>query len=159
MNAKQAAEKALNLGKQLQAVIDVGEVLDRIGNLELAESSAHRDAMEAFSKREEVETELKEAEGNLELVRTECSYAKAEAKKVMDEATQSHDHMLAVAREERDKMIKQTTESSNAFVEKAKSEIHSLQNKRDGLLKEVTDAQKSVTNLENQMKALKDSLG
>ena len=36
MNAKQAAEKAMNLGKQLQAVIDIGEVLDRIGNLDTA---------------------------------------------------------------------------------------------------------------------------
>ncbi len=159
MNAKQAAEKALNLGKQLQAVIDVGEVLNEIGDLEIAKKKAEEETKRAEEGLELAQGEQYTAAGACSRAREDFINIKAESKEHIAEATRVHDHLIAVAREERDKMIKQATESSNALVEKAKTEIHGLQNKRDGLLKEITNAQKGVTNLENQMKALKERLG
>ena len=159
MNAKQAAEKALNLGKQLQAVIDVGQVLNEIGDLEIAAYKSKVDANIAHKDCNEAMEELQVVTDAVNLAQIDVAAAKAEAIKTRDEAIVAHDHMIAVARSTRDDMIKKATDSSNALVERAKSEIHGLQNKRDGLLKEITDAQVGVTNLENQMHALKERLG
>ncbi len=159
MNAKQAAEKALNLGKQLQAVIDVGEVLNEIGDLESARKNAEDQAQDAIDAAEQALDDLKAIQDSLSSAKADLAAAKAEAIKTRDEAIVAHDHMIAVARAERDNMIRKATDSSNALVERAKSEIDGMENRRDGLLKEITDNQKAVTNLENQMRALKDRLG
>ena len=90
---------------------------------------------------------------------TDFKTIKLEAKDYKDESTARCNLMLAKARTERDKIVLAATRGSEERVNKATQEINSLQNKRDKLLKEITDVQKNVTNLENQMKALKDSLG
>ncbi|KKK95753.1 hypothetical protein LCGC14_2669660, partial [marine sediment metagenome] len=44
---QEAAKKAVNLGKQLKAIIEVGECLEELGSLELAQFEVERTATEA----------------------------------------------------------------------------------------------------------------
>ncbi len=159
MNAKQAAEKAMNLGKQLQAVIEVGEVLNEIGDIELATEKAKEDTCAAQTIHFDTEVALKAIQDQVNIANVDFERVKREAKDLNADSKARRDHMIGKAREEASKMVEEATRGANDLVAKAKNDIHTLQNKRDALLKEITDSQQAVTNLENQMKALRERLG
>ncbi len=159
MNAKQAAEKAINLGKQLQAVIEVGEVLNEIGDLELAKEKAIEEANEAAARWIASSDSLKAIKDDINIAQVDFERIKREAKELNINSKARRDRMIGVAREEASKMVKEATKGANDLIANAEDDINKLQNKRDGLLKEITDSQKGVTNLENQMKALRERLG
>ncbi len=156
---KAVAEKAMHLGKQLKAVIEVGEVLDEIGDLELYKAECFREAEKAENAKfkavkdfEVASTALKAAENGLKVI-------KEEAKKIIDEAKQRSHTVTAAARKQHDDIMASAIKGSDAKVDEAKSEVVLLHAKRDKLLKEITDGQQAVTNLETQMLALKERLG
>ena len=159
MTIKNAAEKAMHLGKQLQAVIEVGKVLDEIGDLDNARIEAERGAALAKEGLELAQSEQNIAAVACSRARDDFQNLKKEMKEYQAEATARHDHIIAEARKERDVILSDTNHSSEQRVAKANQEVNALQDTKDKLLKEITDAQKSVTNLENQMKALKERLG
>lgn len=156
---KQAAEKAINLGKQLQAIIDVGKVLDQIGDLENAKVEAERDTKSAILTKEKFLKELSNVEQKLVVAKTDFKNVQEKTKKYSEESIVRHNSLIAEGRKERDKLITVATQGANELIAKANQTVKSLQEKRDRLLKEITDAQVAVTNLENQMRALKDRLG
>ena len=159
MTIKQDAEKAMHLGKQLQAVIDIGEVLNEIGDLEVAKTEAKRDARKAHEDCNAALEDFDLVTKFLDTVRSDLKVAKAEVMKTHDDGIIARDHMIAEARAERDNMVRKATQSSEALIARANSEINGLQDRRDVLLKEITDSQERVTNLENQMRGLKERLG
>ncbi len=159
MTIKNAAEKAMHLGKQLQAVVEVGKVLDEIGDLDNARIEAERDAKEADTAMQHAFDELSQVQTQVLTEKTDFERLKKESKEHVAEATARHDNIIAEARKERDALLAAANHSSEQRVAKANQEVNALQDTKDRLLKEITDAQKSVTNLENQMKALKERLG
>ncbi len=156
---KQTADKALHLGKQLKAVIEVGEVLDRLGDLELAQIEMEAATKVCREEHAQAYLDLNQVQADLRDQRAQVDAAKAEVIRILAEGTMARDQLLAQARATRDDMIASTTKSTNALVADVNAKIHSLHEKRDSLFKEVTDAQQAVTNLERQMKALKERLG
>ncbi len=159
MTIKNAAEKAMHLGKQLQAVIEVGKVLDEIGDLENAKQEAERDTKQAESNRFDAEAELAKTKQAIVIAENDFKTIKLAAKDYKNESAARCHLMLANARKERDKIVLAATRGSEERVNKATQEINTLHNKRDALLKEVTNTQIDVTNLENQMRALRERLG
>jgi hypothetical protein len=80
LTLRQAAEKAVNLGRQLKAVIEVGEYLQGVVNLESLATEAQKRADEAVAARTEAEAALRSiqdehasASANLEAVKAEAS--------------------------------------------------------------------------------------
>lgn len=156
---KQTAEKAINLGKQLQAVIDVGEVLEEIGNLDNARIEAERDKQTAIVAKKKAEKELSKIEDCLAVVKNDYRNTQKQIKDQIVEGTSRHDHMIAEARKESDALVTNATQNSEELVVKATQVVNNLQDKRDKLLKEITNAQDRVSNLENQMRGLRERLG
>ena len=159
MTIKNAAEKALHLGKQLQAVIEVGKVLDEIGDLENARQEAERDTKEARLAATVADEELAGIEHAVEVAEKDFETVKVNSKAYEDETTARCNQMMATARKERDGILTAANRGSEERVTKATQEVQALQDKRDGLLREVTTAQTAVTNLENQTRGLKERLG
>ncbi len=159
MTIKNAAEKAMHLGKQLQAVVEVGKVLDEIGDLENAKVESERDARKAHEEFKQASEKRNLIRNSLAQSEKDLTFAKEKIKQTNAEATARHDHIIAEARKERDATLLAAKESSEQRVAKANQEVNALHDQRDKLLKEVTDVQAAVTALENQMKALKERLG
>ena len=159
MTIKNAAEKAMHLGKQLQAVIEVGKVLDEIGDLENAKQEAERDTKQAESDRFDAEVELAKTKQAIVIAENDFKTIKSNAKAHTDETETRCNKMMAEARRERDRQLTSATQGANKLTSEATQTINGLQDKKDRLLREVTNVQVDVTNLENQMRALKERLG
>ncbi len=159
MSTKDVAEKAMHLGKQLKAVIEVGELLDEIGDLELYKAECYRDAEKAYEDKTKAVDELKDVTSKLDVAKSDLENSKSESKRIISEANQRSASCIAEARKEHNSIIDGAIKASDDKMDEARSEVVLLHGKRDALLKDVSDAQKAVTNLENQMKALKERLG
>ncbi len=159
MTIKHAAEKAMHLGKQLQAVIEVGKVLDEIGDLENARQEAERDTKQAESDRCDAGVELAETKQAIVTAEIDFKTIKLVAKDYKDESTARCNLILANARKERDKIVLAATRGSEERISKATTEVHNLHNKRDDLLKEITTVESRLHNLEDQMRGLRERLG
>ena len=159
MTIKNAAEKAMHLGKQLQAVIEVGKVLDEIGDLENAKQEAERDTKQAESNRFDAEAELAKTKQAIVIAENDFKTIKLAAKDYKNESTARCHLMLANARKERDKIVLAATRGSEERVNKATQEINSLQDKRDNLLQEITTVESRLHNLKDQMRGLRERLG
>ena len=159
MNIKDAAEKAIHLGKQLQAVVAVGKVLDEICDLENARVEAERDTKEAQDTKKKIIEDLARIRYHIGIAETDFETVKSASKKHETNTTVKCNRLIAEARKERDSIIKAATKGSAERVDKATQTVNSLQDKRDALLKDITNSQSALTNLENQMKALRDRLG
>lgn len=156
---KQAAEKAINLGKQLQAIIDVGEVLDEIGNLEEAKREAADLKKQAETDRFDAEAVLKELNEKIVDAEKYLQHTKNEAIKTLDDVNKARNHLLAKAREERDKIVKAATDKANEITKTAETRVSELTNQADVLIKENESLQKSLENLRYEMKVLRERLG
>ncbi len=88
MNIKDAAEKALHLGKQLQAIVEVGKVLNEIGDLDNAKVEATRDANLAHANQLEAENTLKQVQQALQEAKDLLDKAKKDFKTLEAEAHQ-----------------------------------------------------------------------
>ena len=113
MTAANAAKKAVELGKQLQAVIDVGEYLEELGNIEQAKSDALFDTKAATELRDVAKNEcatacleLKEARKKLVLVKDNASSlvnkTEADRQNTIDTATKQAMKLVQDAKEEID---------------------------------------------------------
>jgi len=105
MSIKQAAEKAINLGKQLQAVIDVGEVLDQIGNLEMATAEAKSIIEKANIDRQQAEASLVQVNDKLSTALTDVKNAKESAIRILDDVNRTREQLLGQTREKNKKYI------------------------------------------------------
>ncbi len=159
MTIKNAAEKAMHLGKQLQAVIEGGKVLDEIGDLENAKQEAERDTKQAESDRSDSEVELAETKQTIVIAENDFKTIKLAAQDYKNESAARCHLMLANARKERDKIVLAATRGSEERVNKATQEINSLHNKRDALLQEITTVESRLNNLKDQMRGLRERLG
>ncbi len=159
MNIRQAADQAMNLGKQLQAVIDVGNTLNELGDLAQAHSEALARTQTAVTEQEKAESELVKVQASIEVGKLDLSRARSEVKKVLANATQQEANILALAREEKEKIRKLNEESCKVLVENTNQEVHSLENYKSNLTKEVVEMKSALTTLKDQMKALRERLG
>ncbi len=156
---KQAAEKAMNLGKQLQAIIDVGEVLDQIGNLEEAKQEAADLKKKAEADRFDAEVALKELNGEVAETNAYIKRTKAEAVKILADTNVARERILGTAREEKDSTIKASNKVAAEIIKTAEDTVSELTAQSDKLSKENETLEKSLNNLRYEMKVLRERLG
>jgi len=156
---KQAAEKAINLGKQLQAIIDVGEVLDQIGNLEEAKR-------EASDLKKKAETDHFEAASALKILRDKVHDAehylqqtKNEAVKTLDDVNIARDNLFATAKEEAQNIVKAATDGANIAIKQGEKDVKVLTDQREELLKESEQLSVDLGVLRYEMGQLRQRLG
>jgi len=156
---KQAAEKAINLGKQLQAIIDVGEVLDQIGNLEEAKREASDLKTQAEIDRFNAEVILKEL--NIEIVQAEqyLKQTKNEAVKTLDDVNIARSNLLGQARAESKDMVSVATEGANKLIKDAEDKVKILLEDQNKLEEENKELISSLEKARYEMKVLRERLG
>ncbi len=155
---KQAAEKARHLGKQLQAVIDVGEVLDQIGDLEGAKQEAVDLKKKAETDRFETEELLKELHDEVSQTNAYIRRTKIEAVKILADTTEARERILASARTEKDVTIKVASELAAEIIKTAEDTVSELTVQADKLSKENETLEKSLENGRYEMKMLFERL-
>ncbi len=159
MNAKQAAEKAMNLGKQLQAVIDVGDVLDRIGNLDTAVAEAKEATTRAESDRQDAEEKLNNVQEEVDQALKELQDSKDEAIKILADTNTARATLLAKARADKDETIESASNHAADLIKQAKDRVSVLALEADKLTQENEKLQKSLETGRYEMQVLRERLG
>lgn len=117
---RQAAEKAMNLGKQLKAVVEVGEFLEGIADAEQLAREANEAAEAATKRRDEVSEALADEEMVLRAAVERVGKAKEEAEKVSRDAKAVAAVIVAEANGKADKIVKEATAQAEKAVAQAR---------------------------------------
>ena len=159
ISAKQAAEKCMNLGKQFQAVIDVGECLDQIGNLEVATQEAEAAIETAVGLRAVAEQELADTKSQGRTASAEVKAAKQEAITILTDVNMARDRLLAQARAERDKIVGAATSAANTSIAEAQAKVGVLSKQSAAFSTDIKQLTGDLENLRYEMQVLRDRLG
>jgi cell division septum initiation protein DivIVA len=155
---RQMADKAINLGKQLKAVMEVGEFLDSIGDLEQVrrEARAAADtALQAQNKaraaREEAETELNAWTEKLAAARTEAEAkvreAEMQAKSLAVRAQAEAEQLLAEAKAKADRL----TTDAQRTVSTAKASVEELRTQEGNLRQAIAQLEAELAKLRKRV--------
>ena len=156
---KQAADMALNLGKQLQSVIEIGKVLDKIGNLESTRDKAMIAATEADRRRLAAEERLSATEETLKISQDKLYKVTKELEDLISSSKAEAETIVKRAAETHKKIIDEATDKANNLLSDSQNKTYLLQNKRDDLNREITEVGEKLTNLKSQMRGLLERLG
>ncbi len=156
---KQAADMALNLGKQLQSVIEIGKVLDKIGNLESTRDKAMIAATEADRRRLATEERLSATEETLKISQDKLYKVTKELENLISSSKAEAETIVKRAAETHKKIIDEATDKANNLLSDSQNKTYLLQNKRDDLNREITEVGEKLTNLKSQMRGLLERLG
>lgn len=159
MSLKQTADKAKNLGKQLQAVIEVGQVLDELGDLEIAKNEYLRDSKQAYEKKIQTQDELKEVQKLLKKASERFDVIKKDATKLETESIERKNLIIGTARAEGDKIKKNSEKYSNDLIEQVQADVKYLEETRTARLTEINSLNTRLEYLRDEMKALQERLG
>ncbi len=159
MSLKQTADKAKNLGKQLQAVIEVGVVLDELGDLEIAKNEYLRDSEQAHEKKIQTQDELKEVQKLLKKATERFETVKKDATKLETESIERKNLIIGTARAEGDKIKKNSETYSNDLIQQVQADVKYLEETRTARLTEVNTLNTRLEYLRDEMKALQERLG
>ena len=159
MNLKQTADKAKNLGKQLQAVIEVGQVLDELGDLEIAKNEYLRDSKQAYEKKIQTQDELKEVQKLLKKASERFDVVKKDATKLETESIERKNLIIGTARADGDKIKKNSEKYSNDLIEQVQADVKYLEETRTARLTEINTLNTRLEYLRAEMKALHERLG
>ncbi len=153
-NINEAAKKAINLGKQLKAVIDIGEFLEGIIGLEQTATEAENRASIAM-KQAQVDTD-KAAIQRRELVHIQEKVRAAEEKlstkekgvqEVFDAAQIDAENMLVAARTEYNRVVSDAVRKVAATNLVAERTVRELEKKQDELREEIAADNKTLASL------------
>ncbi len=158
-NINEAAKKAINQGKQLKAVVEVGEFLEEIGNLEQLAVEAERHAKEAVEKRardlealQQVQDQLRDANVSHQLASDQ--YAREET--LAAQAALDTDMQTRIAVHN---IIVEAKETALQLVATATAEVELLTATSTELQTQVTKLESKLTKVRADMRELKDGLG
>ena len=155
---KQTADKALHLGKQLQAVIEVGEALDRLGDLEAAqvEMTAATEACRAGQA--EAKGHLRQTLEQLSAAQEQLKATNAEVIRVLDDGNIARDRLLGQARETRDKMVAAATQNAQAQLDAAGQKVKVADDQRKEIQAEIGELTTTLEALRYEMHQLRERL-
>lgn len=155
---KQLSYKAINLGKQLQAVIDIGEALDELGDLDQAILEATESFNKAQSESEDAKNDLAELKDNIKQVELDYSKSKKKYSQLIAETEQRCNYMLAQTRSESVDIVSVATVGANKILSDEKKEVAILTKKRNSLSQEIEKLQDELQSTRNDMLRLKERL-
>ena len=155
MNVQQAAQKAINLGKQFKAVIEIGEFLEELGSYDRvlldAKNTAEKAQAETISILRDqgiAETLLKQTRIEVENQKTTQQALGEEAKKVAAETVQKAKVQAANLVAKADAAVSKTYRDMEG-------KFAVLQNKHDLLQVEVAELEKTHAEINQTITALK----
>ena len=152
--AAQVAKQAQYLGKQLQAVIEVGTFLEELGDLEQAISEAKGGYRVAFEERMEAEQLRDLVAAALEAEQANLQAVKDNAQKILDDANAASDQLVADARKTASDTIGKATAGANKAVQDATVAVQQLQRKKVALAGKTAELEAEYTTLKRGFRAL-----
>ena len=159
VSIQDAATKAINLGKQLKAIIDIGECLQELGSLEQAIAEAKRHSVDAKARcaedqleHQRVLTALKIARDDLEKIGSDAVASRLVAEQHFQETTRK-------ANAEAAQTLKTATADSAKIILKAGLKVQAAERVSDGLKKTILDDQAELDEVRRDLKALKEKFG
>ena len=160
MNSLQhTAKLAINLGKQLKAVIEVGEFLEQLGQYEAVAAEAERHTVDAKFRREKAEREHQQVVTDLKLAQEALEQTRNEEVELRQEAEYFAEAITRKAKENATKLLKTAAADASTMILKAGLKVKADQQVSEDLAKEIFEQQAELDHARNQMAALKESLG
>ena len=159
VSIQDAATKAINLGKQLKAVIDVGECLQELGSLEQAIAEAKRHSVEAKARCAEDQLKQQEVSAAVKDARELLEQAKAEVIGTQQDAEAFYHAKVREANAEAAQIRKMAAADSSSMILKAELKVEVAERVSDDLLEKIVKQQIRLDGLLGQEKALKERLG
>jgi len=154
----QAAKKAQELGKQLKAVIEVGEVLEELGDLEQAKAELQRAIVAAQEAQQLAESERVIAQSQLQQTNTSLVGLKADIRQRSHDSQQRFEHTLATARAKATQIIGTATVAANKVLEEATASVRALEKQRDTLKVGTAQLKADFISLRTQLDELRERL-
>ncbi len=156
VSIQDAATKAINLGKQLKAVIDVGECLQELGSLEQAIAEAKRHSADAKARcaedqlaQQTVSIALEAARDNLEKIGSDVVAKRNEAEWHLQET-------IRKAHAEATQILKTAAADGSKMILKAGLEVDAAQATVASLKKTIFDDQAELDEVRRELKVLKE---
>ena len=159
VSIQHAAKFAINLGKQLTAVIDIGECLEELGSLEQSLVEAERHAAEAKSQREEAEQEHRQVAHDLAVAQKALKQTQDDDTNMRQDAERFAMDKVRRAEEEAANTRKAAVDYAAEIVEVADAEVEAANKASANLGEKIYAQQAELADARDQMIALKESLG
>ncbi len=156
--AAQVAKQAQQLGKQLQAVIEVGEFLEELGSLEQAISEAKRTNMAAFEQRVEAQKDLALTQEALDSAQANLRGTQVKVQEILGEANAASARSAANARKSAQETLATATAAANQQIDEATATVQRLETKRVALIAAIDPLRVEYTKLKKGLLALHDSI-
>lgn len=152
-------ERVKDFGKTLKAFRSVADQLNRIADLNASEKEAKSGAEKARSDYNEASGYLLEVQDKLAEGHSLLKEAYTERDAVNKSSRDNANHILSSANKKSEDMIQNAHDAANQIRQVHEVQMSVLQKEQTVLLKEIVTSKDRVENLENKMKALKESLG
>ena len=156
---QEASKKAVNLGKQLKAIIEVGECLEELGSLELAQFEAERTATEA---KEQCAIEVKQlADLQMKTIGANEAYRDVQesAKQLVYDSKLKATELLDAAKFTGELVKRDAVKVAEQTLANMKSELVILSEQRDKYQVEVSQLQLLLQTGNTELDALREKLG
>lgn len=155
---RQAAETAKNLGKQLKAIIQVGEFLENISDLDQRAREAEVATTKAIEARDQAQEQLQKVELQVLAAQGDLADAKEEAAKLKADAVIYRDTAQAEARS----MAKQVVDAAKSKAKEIEAKIlaadEAHQEQLANFAKEIEAEQVRLDGLKSEADALRARL-
>ncbi len=159
VSIQDAATKAINLGKQLKAIIDVGECLQELGSLEQAIAEAKRHSADAKARCAEAQSEHQRVSTALEAARDALEKIGSDAVEKRNEVERHFQEIARKANAEAVKILATTAADGSKMILKAELEVKAVQATAASLKKTIFDDQAELDEVRRELKVLKEKFG
>lgn len=156
ITAAQVAKKAQQLGKQLQAVIEVGEFLEKLGDLDQAISEAQQTNIAASERHVGMQKNLVLTQEELDVARSSLGTMKEKIRQALDETNVRSAGIIANARKTAQKTLDTATAKGNEQINKATVSVQALEKKRANLFSEIAQLNADKMTLKKGLAALRE---
>ena len=156
---QEASKKAVNLGKQLKAIIEVGECLEELGSLELARKEAEQTSIKAkeqcakeVQKLDDLQEQTIEAQDILQ-------HEQVITRQLYDDTQFKVNALLDQAKVDGDVLKRKAVKEAAQTVLNMESEVDVLLIRRDKYQSEVNLLQKQLQTVRAELTVLREKLG
>ncbi len=156
--AAQVGRSTINLGKQFKTVIEAGEFLEELGNLEQAITEAKRHATEAESLRTEAQQQYDQMSGELAFAQANLEQVQVDIGKKQQDAVLFNEAVIREAERKAVVIITRATAGAKTIIEQAEAKAKTAQRMHDTLEKVIESQRSKINKLRQQMRILAEGL-
>lgn len=148
---QKACEDIKNLAQRFKGFIEVGELLEKIGNIEQAERDAVSRMNQAYLAAEEADKAKVLAEEDLRIAKSKIEHAKAEALKIEQAAYDQRLETLKSAAERGQEIVKEAEAKKSAIL----SEIAGHRSGLEQVQIQIVESRKELDDLKAKIEEVK----